>query len=408
MTNSFFNIIIPTKNRANTLSHTIKTLINQNYNNYKIIITDNNSSDNTEELIKKINHQKILYSKSNKDISMSENWERGLDLVEEGFVTILGDDDGLAPNSLNIINDFIKKKNIDIISWQPHTYFWSNFQSEEKNKLILCYPDQNKIINHSSSDLLQQILDMQTMYLHSPMIYNSFVNISLINTIKNKKNNNKFFTSNIPDVYSGLVFLLNTKCFYKLDQPIGINGISKYSGGALFSRKNKTRNEIINFYKCYNINLVPPIPSYYLAMLDPYLNLCKEFKIETRKYLINYYFLKSRVTAEISDEKKEDKIIYDKELNNFIKQIKSRFNFLQKLMIFFSLFWPKKYEISKLIEIKQPKEINNIYDISLRIKEIFEKNINEKPSFKYKIINFLKKTRTYNIIYTIKNIKNLR
>ena len=43
MRNSFFNIIIPTKNRANTLSHTIKTLINQNYNNYKIIIPIENS-----------------------------------------------------------------------------------------------------------------------------------------------------------------------------------------------------------------------------------------------------------------------------------------------------------------------------------------------------------------------------
>lgn len=407
MRNSFFNIIIPTKNRANTLSHTIKTLINQNYNNYKIIISDNNSTDNTEELIKKINHQKIFYKKSNEDISMSENWERGLDQVEDGFVTILGDDDGLVPNSLSIIDDFIKKKNVDIISWQPHTYFWSNFQSEERNKLILCYSEQNKIVKYSSSDLLQQILDMQTMYLHSPMIYNSFVNISLINTIKNKKNNKKFFTSNIPDVYSGLAFLLNTKSFYKLSQPIGINGVSKYSGGALFSRKEKSREEITNFYKSYNVNLVPPIPSYYLAMLDPYLNLCKEFKIETKKYLINYYFLKCRVAAEIKNEKHEDKIIYTKELNNFIKEIKNKCNFLQKLVIFFSLFSPKKYEISKLIEIKQPKEINNIYDMSLHIRDLFERNKNKSPIFKQKIINFLKKTRVYNILYTIKNINNL-
>ena len=142
-------------------------------------------------------------------------------------------------------------------------------------------------------------------------------------------------------------------------------------------------------------------------MLDPYLNLCKEFKIETKKYLINYYFLKCRVAAEIKNEKHEDKIIYTKELNNFIKEIKNKCNFLQKLVIFFSLFSPKKYEISKLIEIKQPKEINNIYDMSLHIRDLFERNKNKSPIFKQKIINFLKKTRVYNILYTIKNINNL-
>ena len=51
---------------------------------------------------------------------MSENWERGLDLVDNGYVTILGDDDGFVPNSLNKLNEFISKNPTDIISGCQH------------------------------------------------------------------------------------------------------------------------------------------------------------------------------------------------------------------------------------------------------------------------------------------------
>ena len=188
MKNTFFNIVIPTKNRANTLPLTIKTLINQNYGDYKIVIADNNSTDNTESLIKDMSNNKIIYTRSNKDISMSENWERGLNLVDNGYVTVLGDDDGFVPNSLNTLNDFISKNSADIISWLPNTYFWPDFQSENKNKLILYHFSKRvEFIKFSSPNILKQILDMQTIYLDAPMIYNSFVNIELIKSIKKRK-----------------------------------------------------------------------------------------------------------------------------------------------------------------------------------------------------------------------------
>ena len=158
------------------------------------MIADNNSTDNTESIIKEMNNNKIIYTKSNEDISMSENWERGLDLVDNGYVTILGDDDGFVPNSLNKLNEFISKNSADIISWLPNTYFWPDFPSDNKNKLIL-YHFSKKVdfIKFSSPNILKQILDMQTIYLESPMIYNSFINIELIKSIKKMKNENIFY-----------------------------------------------------------------------------------------------------------------------------------------------------------------------------------------------------------------------
>ena len=36
--NPFFSIVIPTRNRADTLKYTIKTILNQDFQDYEIII----------------------------------------------------------------------------------------------------------------------------------------------------------------------------------------------------------------------------------------------------------------------------------------------------------------------------------------------------------------------------------
>jgi glycosyltransferase involved in cell wall biosynthesis len=47
------SIVIPTKNSANALGHTLQSINNQTYRNYEIIIVDNHSTDETATIAKK-------------------------------------------------------------------------------------------------------------------------------------------------------------------------------------------------------------------------------------------------------------------------------------------------------------------------------------------------------------------
>ena len=56
-----FTILIPTRERADTLEYTIRTCLNQTYGNLEIIVSDNFSQDNTQHIVKQFNDNRLKY-----------------------------------------------------------------------------------------------------------------------------------------------------------------------------------------------------------------------------------------------------------------------------------------------------------------------------------------------------------
>ena len=52
MKKPFFSIIIPSFNQGSLLQKAIESVLNQSFKNYEIIVVDNYSTDNTNEIIK--------------------------------------------------------------------------------------------------------------------------------------------------------------------------------------------------------------------------------------------------------------------------------------------------------------------------------------------------------------------
>ena len=133
MTENYLTIVIPTRNRSKTLYDTIRTCLNQNYKNLQIIISDNNSVDNTRETVKSFADIRIKYFNTGKSLSMSENFDFGLSKVNNGYVMIIGDDDGVLPNSIAYVNELINKTNCEAIVSHNAYYSWP--ETPNPNKL---------------------------------------------------------------------------------------------------------------------------------------------------------------------------------------------------------------------------------------------------------------------------------
>ena len=118
------SVVIPTRERADTLFYALKTVIEQEYQNLEIIVSDNASVDNTKEIVSQFSDSRIKYINTGTRLGMSENWEFALGHVTGEYVMYLGDDDGLLPNSCFDVAQVINKTGCEALVWNKPSYLW--------------------------------------------------------------------------------------------------------------------------------------------------------------------------------------------------------------------------------------------------------------------------------------------
>ena len=124
------SIITPNLNGGRYIEETIKSVINQNYNNIEYIIIDGGSTDNSHKIIKKYSKY-IKHFKIRKDKNMYEAISYGFKLATGDIFTWINSDDFYYKNCLSLILKKIKDNN----------YNWINcISSSKKNNKITTYP----------------------------------------------------------------------------------------------------------------------------------------------------------------------------------------------------------------------------------------------------------------------------
>ncbi len=108
-----FSIVIPTYNRADFIAQTIESILAQTFTEFEIIVVDDGSTDNTEEIVKQIKDSRVhYYKKENAERGAARNF--GAKLAKGEYINFFDSDDLAYPNHLKEANDLIlnKKPNI--------------------------------------------------------------------------------------------------------------------------------------------------------------------------------------------------------------------------------------------------------------------------------------------------------
>lgn len=233
-----FTIIIPTRERPDTLLYTLRTVVTQDYDNFDIIVSDNFSQDNTKDVVDSFNDPRIKYINPGKRLSMSTHWEFALSHVKNGWVTLLGDDDGLMPGALSTVNKIIKETNIQAITSIRNTYGWIN-STIEANRLIISL-NKGYEFRDGHEWIKKWLVDDDAICSDLPSISTGgFVDIEIINHARNK--GGKFFLSITPDVYSAIAIASIVGKFVILKEPIFVSGASHHSIGTSGSCELKSK-----------------------------------------------------------------------------------------------------------------------------------------------------------------------
>lgn len=94
------SVIIPTYNRASYLKEAIESVLAQTYKDFELIIVDDGSTDNTEEVVRSFDDERIIYKKKQREGHPGKTRNVGLDLARGEYIAFLDDDDLWLPEKL--------------------------------------------------------------------------------------------------------------------------------------------------------------------------------------------------------------------------------------------------------------------------------------------------------------------
>jgi glycosyltransferase involved in cell wall biosynthesis len=103
-----FSVVIPTFNRAAFIGNALRSVISQREGRFEIIVIDDGSIDDTEEIVKQQDGEKIKYFRQeNKERGAARNL--GVQKASGSFVTFLDSDDIFRENHLSTAADFLDR-----------------------------------------------------------------------------------------------------------------------------------------------------------------------------------------------------------------------------------------------------------------------------------------------------------
>lgn len=111
-----FSIIIPVYNAEKYIENTLRSVINQNEDNFEIVVIDDGSTDNSLNIIKRIakSDKRIkVFSQKNQGVSCARNL--GLDKTNGKYILFLDSDDELPQYTLSNYYKIFQIENPDII-----------------------------------------------------------------------------------------------------------------------------------------------------------------------------------------------------------------------------------------------------------------------------------------------------
>jgi glycosyltransferase involved in cell wall biosynthesis len=100
---------IPTYNRAELLRETLESVLAQTYPNFRLLITDNASTDETAKTVAAYPDSRIDYIRNEHNIGMIANFNRLIDLTQTDFLMLLPDDDLLYPDYLRSVIEILEQ-----------------------------------------------------------------------------------------------------------------------------------------------------------------------------------------------------------------------------------------------------------------------------------------------------------
>ena len=204
----FFSIVLPTYNQSSFLKNCINSILKQTYENWELLIINNNSTDNTLKIINQFNDKRIRVLEIQNSGILAKSRNLGIKNSLSKWICFVDTDDTWYPEKLNEIKKYIYNTKGDL--------FYHDLVFENKRFFFLI----RKKIQDKSRTINKPILEY--FALNGNAIGNSSVVIKKsllksLNYISTKKDNKEGQINETESISAGLDYpgISPLHCFLK-------------------------------------------------------------------------------------------------------------------------------------------------------------------------------------------------
>ena len=192
----FFSIVIPTRNRHFCLPNALQSCLNQEFEDFEVVLSNNNSSDSTakigQEFLSK--YEKLRYYNTHSDLSVSNSFEFALKHAAGKYVLFCCDDEVLKPTTLKKLYDIIQKTETEVVSYGRNLIFIKMQISGSSHSAFYLNvgPFTKEISIHRTNELLRILFDNCSImgekyyYRAFPLTGKAAISRDLINRVISK------------------------------------------------------------------------------------------------------------------------------------------------------------------------------------------------------------------------------
>jgi glycosyltransferase involved in cell wall biosynthesis len=332
MKDPFFSIVIPTKDRANLVEDLLISILDQDFDNYEIILSDNSDENLTQVMLSKYSDPRIRNIRRH-ELTMADNWDKAIELCQGKFMLLFSDKMLLKKGALEYLHRKIEDTQSDCITWTIDVCCDTEKAFFSRNT------DQDLIL--STHDLLRDMsLANIPSYIRSAFHCSSCVSVSILKKIRASHGRVSFQLN--PDYTFSYHVSLSIKSIFRLSESLTIlrqkDFQTGYGNGHSFFRKTQTAKSFINnndewFKKTNEIQDVPIHGNYFSidTMLKDFYMVLKMYKINPEQFanfedrIAGYYF---RTFNEITHRQsmhvdmEDELVLWKKSLSKENKHIK--------------------------------------------------------------------------------------
>ena len=236
-----FSVVIPCHDRLELLQEAIYTVLQQDWTDWELVIFDNASKSELVDFMKGISDPRVRFTRSEEFLSVTDSWNRAIDMATGEYIIFLGDDDGLTPNYFSRIAPIIEKFNKPEIIYSSFYQFmhpgvapWApgGYVAEIKNGFF--FVGQKDPFLLSTEQAFKAVKGSVGLRRNFTFNIQAFIFSQVF--LRRLKQDGPIFQSSFPDYYIANVAMAKSKSVLVLPEPMSIAGVSKVSVGyALFN-----------------------------------------------------------------------------------------------------------------------------------------------------------------------------